>query len=30
MRSGGVQNAAEKGRLNGKNLENVKGRLEAL
>ena len=30
MRSGGVQNAAEKGQLMGKNLEGVKGRLEAL
>ncbi len=30
MRSGGVQNAAEKGRMNEKNLEGIKGRLEAL
>ena len=30
MRSGGVQNAAEKGQLMGKNLEGIKGRLEAL
>ncbi len=30
MRSGGVQNAAEKGRLTEKNLETIKGRLEAL
>ena len=30
MRSGGVQNAAEKGRLKEKNLEGIKGRLEAL
>ena len=30
MRSGGVQNAAEKGRMKEKNLEGVKGRLEAL
>jgi hypothetical protein len=30
MRSGGVQKAAEKGRSEEKNLEGVKGRLEAL
>jgi len=30
MPSGGVQNAAEKGRLKEKNLEAIKGRLEAL
>ena len=30
MRSDGVQNAAEKGRLKEKNLETIKGRLEAL
>ena len=30
MRSGGVQNAAEKGRMKEKNLEDIKGRLEAL
>jgi hypothetical protein len=30
MRSGGVQNAIEKGRLKEKNLETIKGRLEAL
>jgi hypothetical protein len=30
MRSGGVQNAAEKGRSEEKNLEGIKGRLEAL
>ena len=30
MRSGGVQNATEKGRMNEKNLEGIKGRLEAL
>jgi hypothetical protein len=30
MRSDGVQNAAEKGRLKEKNLEAIKGRLEAL
>ena len=30
MRSGGVQNATEKGRLKEKNLEAIKGRLEAL
>ncbi len=30
MRPGGVQNAAEKGRLKEKNLETIKGRLEAL
>ena len=30
MRSGGVQNAAEKGRLKEKNLEAIKERLEAL
>ena len=30
MRSGGIQNAAEKGRLKEKNLEAIKGRLEAL
>ena len=30
MRSGGVQNAAEKGQMNEKNLEAIKGRLEAL
>ena len=30
MRSGGVQNAAEKGRPEGKNLEGIKGRLEGL
>jgi hypothetical protein len=29
MRSGGVQNPAEKGRLKEKNLEGVKGSLEA-
>ena len=30
MRSNGVQNAAEKGRLKEKNLETIKGPLEAL
>ena len=30
MRSGGVENAAEKGRSKEKNLETIKGRLEAL
>ena len=30
MRSGGVQNAAEKGGLKKKNLEAIKGRLETL
>ena len=30
MQSGGVQNAAEKGRLKRNNLEAIKGRLEAL
>ena len=30
MRSRGVQNAAEKGRTETKNLESIKGRLEAL